>query len=252
MSNYDASKPLISIHVPKCAGTSLRDILAGWFGSGFHDHYQDERTGTPPPVHPLWDEGGVPRQQHPVCVHGHFNAARGIGVEQYYPHADQLVTVLRDPFEVRVSNYFFVRTSAEQGWPGALRDGAPHDIIRHRWSLRDWLSRLHGSMFLPFLPAGTDATNFRQVLDERFLYVGLAEYMDQTVVDLARLLGFEQQPAPSLNVAARDERVDPELREVFAANHPLDMAIFEHVLARFRERARPGLPGSVHRSDEGG
>ncbi|MEM1432620.1 MAG: hypothetical protein AAGG11_01045 [Pseudomonadota bacterium] len=233
MTGYDRTKPLISIHVPKCAGSSLREVLMSWFGAGFFRHYHNEREGEAPMVFPLWDEDGVPTHSEPVCVHGHFNRSRRNGFERYYPYAEQLITVLRDPCEVQISNYFYVKEAADRGTPGAMTNGTVHEIVSNQWTLSDWLGRHHGSIFLPFLPEGTDVTNYREVLDDRFLYIGLAEHMDRVVEDLSDLLGFEPIPVPKLNAAARDETVDRDLRERFAANHPMDVAIFEHLLERF-------------------
>jgi len=40
------------------------------------------------------------------CVHGHFNLGKGFGLIEYYPDADQVITVLRDPLEAALSHYF--------------------------------------------------------------------------------------------------------------------------------------------------
>ena len=58
---YDPAEPLISVHVPKCAGTSLGQALAQWYGpEGLFLHYADEAANRPPPRHPLWTEAGAP------------------------------------------------------------------------------------------------------------------------------------------------------------------------------------------------
>ena len=75
-------------------------IVRGWFGERYHRHYFDEKTGALP-EHPDTGPGSV--------VFGHFNRARGFGVEHHYPEVQQFVTVLRDPFEMAVSGYFYTR-----------------------------------------------------------------------------------------------------------------------------------------------
>ena len=39
MIDYNPNEPLISIHIPKCGGTSLRQILNNWFRPNFRAQY---------------------------------------------------------------------------------------------------------------------------------------------------------------------------------------------------------------------
>ncbi|MBW1940370.1 MAG: sulfotransferase family 2 domain-containing protein [Deltaproteobacteria bacterium] len=106
MKKYDSTIPLISIHIPKCAGTSFAEILTAWFGRGFLQHYPDEKNNKSPKKHNIYiGKHFKPR----LCIHGHFNNNRGNGVQDYYPNVDQYIMILRDPFEVYLSNYFYVK-----------------------------------------------------------------------------------------------------------------------------------------------
>ena len=42
------------------------------------------------------------------CVYGHFNGARGFGVEDYYPEVMQFFGFFREPFDRFLSQYFFL------------------------------------------------------------------------------------------------------------------------------------------------
>jgi len=53
MNAYNPKKPLISIHIPKCAGTSFTDVLKIWFKGGFLRHYHNEKTNTSPKKHKI-------------------------------------------------------------------------------------------------------------------------------------------------------------------------------------------------------
>lgn len=95
---YNSKEPLISLHIPKTGGTSLRTILLRWFPNGqFLEHYPN--NGLLPLRHDC---------RGPVCIHGHFNSTRGFGVAEYYPHASQFITFLRDPFNRICSLCFFL------------------------------------------------------------------------------------------------------------------------------------------------
>src|SRR5215207_10496370 len=97
---YNPEEPLVSIHVPKTAGMSVKACLEQWFGPKLFAHYPDEAASGAPIKHVLGAG---------TCVHGHFNKHRGFGVLDYYPEIRQWITFLRDPFEQHVSLFFYLR-----------------------------------------------------------------------------------------------------------------------------------------------
>ena len=109
MRDYDRASPLIFIHIPKAAGLSCQKVFKSWFGDNLHRHYAREADGEiPKPV----DIFGLHSEAHPLCVFGHFNRNRKRGLETCYPDAPQFMTILRDPFQRLVSQYFFMRKNA--------------------------------------------------------------------------------------------------------------------------------------------
>lgn len=234
---YDAGSPLFSVHIPKCAGSSLGEVLRNWFTPrGYFTHYFDEVRNAPPQDHRLWN-ADVPSRDFPICVHGHFNRARGYGVEHYYPQARQLITVIREPFEMKVSNYYYVLESARLGAGGAKRSGAAHPIIAQSWDLTTYLREDISSHLLNFMPAHLNANNYKEVLESFFLYVGISERMETVVRELGQLLGFPETTVPIVNAAARAGDVDDFQRELFREHNTLACAIYDYISARF---------GSVH------
>jgi len=91
MRPYDPGSPLIFLHVPKTAGTSLREIFRGWFGPGLLEHYAGVHDGSLPLRHDL---SALPSAGHPLAIYGHFNRRRGFGVDDDYPEVRQFVTAL--------------------------------------------------------------------------------------------------------------------------------------------------------------
>jgi hypothetical protein len=107
MKKYDSKKPLISIHIPKCAGNSFVITLRKWFKENLYLHYFDEKNNKAPQRYNL--KAGILSRKFKkgICVHGHFNNERNFGVRDYYPEADQFITILRDPLEILQSRYFY-------------------------------------------------------------------------------------------------------------------------------------------------
>ncbi|NND45576.1 MAG: sulfotransferase family 2 domain-containing protein [Xanthomonadales bacterium] len=229
MKVYDPGKPLFSIHIPKCGGSSVSNVLRGWFGRGFKRHYHDERRNRPPRKHRLYTWLPPRRYRARLCIHGHFNHKRGNGVEDYYPGAEQMITFVRDPFELHMSTYFYVRRMAEEDRNQAYHGGTLHPIIEHDWTLTEFLENAPASYLMSFLPADVTMGNFQQVLDERFILVGLTERLQQSMDVLAQRLGFPPVQVPRDNVSPRREDIPPGARESFARHNPLETAIYEHV-----------------------
>jgi hypothetical protein len=100
MQTYDPEKPLFSIHMPKCGGTSLTSILRMWFDGRLFLHYYDAHTDTRPRRYKLDNLSGT-------CVHGHFDRDKQAGLFTYYPDARQCTTVIRHPLDLALSRYFY-------------------------------------------------------------------------------------------------------------------------------------------------
>lgn len=219
VKTYNPGQPLIFIHVPKTAGTTVRRVFYDWFGKNLYYHYYNPETGTLPervdvkdPVSGDWRPG--------ICIYGHFNCDRRMGVADYYPDVSQFVTILRDPFELMVSAYFYVN-SQPASWSG-------REWILHA-SLEEFLERSPASVFAPFLPIEMDKTNFREVLEARFVHLGITEDLQRSLDVMAHRLSF---PLPDridmLNRTERPEHIEYDrLRQRFVSMHQFDYRIYE-------------------------
>ncbi len=190
---------------PKCAGQSMRRILEEWFSSSFQVHYF-QQASAPPPHHDA---------RPGSCVHGHFNGERGWGIDQYYPGAAQLLTVLRDPLDLMLSNYFYWKRRHSQ---------VPEEEREYR-AVSDFFRARPKAPILPFLPSGLDESNFTDVLSRRFVWIGLVENLDVSLPWLAAALGHPCPAIPHVNASSRDEQLPEELAEQFLATHRLEHAI---------------------------
>lgn len=224
MRNYDPGKPLISIHIPKAGGTSFQEILARWFPGRLYFHYFDEGKKKMPGKHAL-----LPGS----CIHGHFNSKRGFGIRHYYPEAEQFITFLRDPFEIVVSRYFDVKAREKKG--EAFRDGCsyrlPEDVghyLRHEIHKKDYHPNI-----LDYMPAELTLENYKDIIEERFIYMGIMEDFQNSLNHLAHALGFEPAVLGHLNRSNRYQEIPPHFREVFSERHPLEYAVYYHALRKY-------------------
>ena len=201
MKSYNPEKPLLSLHVPKCAGQSFRNLLQGWYGGNFFIHYFQQHDDLP--LRRVLGAG--------ACIHGHFERTKGMGVEARYPDADQFITILRDPLETAISNYFFWKRKARQRQieRGVIRAGGEGDYR----SIDDFFRKRPRSHMLNFLPGPLTRENYREILERRFVWIGLVENLDRAVPVLAARLGFPPVVIGRINASPRDEELSPDLRE---------------------------------------
>jgi len=224
---YDKTKPLAFIHIPKTAGSSLKTVLKQWFGEGLRSVYFNEKEKLPPEKIDLKDSSGA--YITGLCVAGHFNRKRNMGIEQCYPEIEQYITFLRDPFEVHLSDYFYVRKLAKEN--RAYRDGKLHPIIEKNMSLQDFLENYPRSFFLNFLPVELDENNFREVLERKFIFIGIVENYDESLTELARILGKDVGEIFHINKSDRAESLEniDDYRQEFNKNNALVKAIYDFV-----------------------
>lgn len=95
---------LVSVHVPKCAGTSFRLALEAVFGrDGVYRDYG------PPVSNPECYRGDPQLLADKQVVHGHFHIRK----YNWLGSSVQRVTFIRDPLQRLISHYFFWQTFEE-------------------------------------------------------------------------------------------------------------------------------------------
>lgn len=230
MRPYDQTLPLVSLHIPKTAGTSLRSTLTDWFGPDrLFLHYRGHHGEAPERF-----ELGAGH-----CVHGHFNRLRGIGALDYYPDARQFVTFLREPFARFISQWRYLHFQQRMGVTVPALDDNP--------TFADWFARRAEAMaqgedpfsFLGQLPWTIPADDPASAFDRDYVAVGVMEDYQNSVRVLAAALGFTP-PTATLHINRADDphrngdpTADfPEWREPHREAFAIEYAVYEAGRAR--------------------
>ena len=223
LKSYDPGKPLIFIHLPKTAGTSIRALMKEWYGQRLLPHYYDEVNSKMPKRYDLSLLSCSAKVTTGVMVFGHFNSLRGFGIRDYYPEVDQFVTLMRDPFEAAVSGYFYAR-KVGGSWSDQSRVPSGE--------LRDFISSFRAGALNHF-PVEMSRSNYKEVIESMFVQVGVTSRLDLFLRSLALKLGFEgvKTIAPQLNVTVRESSLPEDLRDIYRENNQLLYEVYEYVLA---------------------
>ena len=230
MKKYDPTQPLVYTHIPKCAGSSVVRLLRHWFGDEYHKLNQDERRDIVLPKVETKDRKGkwLPNVK---CIHGHFNHGRGYGLPYFYPELEQYFTILRDPFDLAVSMYFFAKGRSREGqfWFRGqsvdINDQFP-DVESYVKTYPYWI--------FDHLPQDVTLENYEERLQSKFIYIGIFEDLQTTIDNLGKVLGKPSAKLPHFNVSTYDENIPEHLREQFYEDYPLLKKVYDFGVANYQ------------------
>jgi len=190
-------------------------------------HYHNERKDRPPKKHNLFLLSLFQKQ---TIIYGHFNNLRGFGVKDYYPNVDQFISILRDPFELTVSSYFYVRANSKN-WKD--QDAVPSG------SLAQFISDTDINMLNHF-PRVITRDNYKEIIEQYFVYIGIVEHLQESLRMIAHKLGknFNSSEVPHANATSRDQIIDDGAKSRFKEKHELEYLVYEYAKQRHLEQAQ--------------
>ena len=197
---------LVSIHIPKTAGTSFRNFLKLNYGeenaARFDINVTTKRIDL---ENREFKDKRLP--SHIRVIHGHFYYSDLI---RYIRLKDiPLITWLRDPAERVISNYYYLagrlKEELEEEKKGLnILAKMQRSLIEYA---RNEISRNRISKFLE----GSHPENYK--------FIGIYEYYNEDIHDLAEILGIQDVKIFQHNITGEKADVDPEvLRQIRELN----------------------------------
>lgn len=233
MRSRSGNNMLISVHLPKTAGSSFMEELKAQFGARLVLDYEQplRLPDFAANMRTLVNCGrnGLRRNQGAACIHGHFKPLK-YSLSGMRAGA-KFITWMRDPVERLASHYYFWMRET-----GTLNPSAFHrKIVAEKWPLeRFCLSPAARNIYSRYL--------WGMPLD-RFDFIGITEYYDSELDYFA--WKYLPRPIRHYRVNAnpgREERryiTDAALREKIAAYHRRDMLLYERALEMRSARLKP-------------
>lgn len=208
---------VISLHIPKTAGTAFRLILGEIYGE---QHVWRLNLDPEGQVKPSSGE----RPQTPRAIHGHFRLSalrRFLGEPLRAP----VITWIRHPVDRVISNYYALLAALNRN----LRpeNDAPNIVRRMARSLIEYAQQPgERNRMSRFLLGELDA----------FAFLGQTESFAEDLSVLSARFGWPAAPAIEANrTPGKPADVDAAARQRIAELNQVDVAIYERALARRRE-----------------
>lgn len=222
---YNPNKPLISIHIPKTGGSTIRESLRSWFGVNFHTHYVNEEIVSPPHKNKALGNS---------CIHGHFNRFRGYGVDNFYPNSSQFITFLRDPFEQHISTFFYLKREAgNYKFNGKVPDVASmksfDEFLQFLTKKRGVIQNTFANTMLAHFPARFSPFDAHKLYTQEFIHIGLTEILSPSMKLLAKKLDREYVEVPPQNISKRFLPIDDTHREMHEELFPEEHFIYKQI-----------------------
>lgn len=222
---------LVSVHIPKNAGTSFRRSLKAVYGEEAVIRL-DKRPGND--VVKINQEvyTGSELPDGVQVIHGHFNPRQlheRFPVSREAPH----ITWVRDPVERVISNYYYLEKILREELDEEAK--GLNILSKMQRSLMEYassdLARDRQHRFL----AGMDLEDFE--------FVGVQEYYDEDFADLAGRFSWDVAAPERVNVTGSTKaEVSKELRKQIEELNPLDALLYQRALhLRARRKSAPNI-----------
>lgn len=233
-------RPVIFLHLPKAAGSTLRTI----FRKKYQRHHMHHLSGNPLEAD---DFPNLPEEERYkidlLTGHQHY------GMHRWLRPGARYFTMIRHPIERCISHYFFV-----------LRRPDHHlhqRVTRQRMSLFDYMDKqttkeLDNDQVRWLNDDGHRSTPFGEVTREMFEVArrrlthgieifGLSERFDESLRMIAEALDWGPVEYASVNVTSnrpgRDE-IDPKALDKICENNRFDIELYEYAVELFNARAK--------------
>jgi hypothetical protein len=228
---------LVFVHIRKTAGTTISYVMHRQFS---RKEAIEINASTVEAANRAWNAIRPERRSRIRCVRGHLP----YGQDLFAPRAMTCFTVLRDPVERVVSEYYFNLHQAGEKFHATLnRDRVTLDHFVNS----ELSAEVHNAQTRTLASAKSGA-NPRELLElavanlrERMAVVGISERLDETLLLCREILGWRRIVYRPINVNRRRpalDRIAPATVAAIERANSLDRSLYRFGCARMDELIR--------------
>jgi hypothetical protein len=210
---------LISLHIPKCGGTSFRFMLKEIYGDRKVARLDIMLSKNVTQLNEKpYHSAELPQDLR--VIHGHFSPEV---LRAHFPIPDHIpyITWLRNPVDRVISNYYYLEHRLK-------------DLLREEERGLNILSKMQRNL-LEYAKSGKNRnrmSKFLQGLDlADFRFVGILEHFDRDAEELVQIMGWSKYNVLHYNATPNKETlVKDKIRSKIAEWNHLDMLLYEKAL----------------------
>tara|TARA_R110002072_G_scaffold41085_3_gene115772 strand:- start:5184 stop:5867 length:684 start_codon:yes stop_codon:yes gene_type:complete len=209
---------LLSLHIPKTAGTSFRNILKEVYDENSVVRFDINEKGEMRLNQEIYIKQNLPEAR---VIHGHFTY-KDINTQFDLPEDIQKITWLRNPVERVISNYFYLESrlktllNEEQNNLNILSK-MQRSLIEYA---RDDINRNRQSKFLSGITL------------EEFDFVGIQEDFENDLIEISNTLKWEKLPniLHQNKTPVKKNHLDIEIIKEIELLNQNDMELYKNAL----------------------
>ncbi len=208
---------IISIHIPKTAGTAFYHVLKNQYGTKLSPSYKRKD------ILSLTSNSGyslIQEAEKYSLLHGHFRFEE---VVKLYENSNaKLITWVRDPVERLISNYHFFKHRLENP------ELNPEVFEKNKHRINENL--------LEYAQLDENRNRISWFIDESkieaFFFIGIMEQFNSELMQLSKLLNWDQvEFPPMINISPKThEIISNDLRKEIAVLNQKDIQLYQHIL----------------------
>lgn len=223
---------LISLHLPKTAGTSFSTSLEEYFGDKLVKDYNDKPINTHAVQRVLTATTSLVFNfkrdfKATECIHGHFLPFKYL--LSSYSHDIQFITWMRNPADRLVSHYNYWYETYDPNVSATLHKR----VVEESWSLEKFcFSKELRNLYSQFLFAFPI---------EKFSFIGITENYDADFKFFARKYLSEDIEAHRVNESSKknnEQLIDEGFVKEVERYHAADVALYRRAIEMSHSRAK--------------
>jgi hypothetical protein len=224
--------PLIFLHLPKTAGTTLNAVLMRQFPRGQTYLLRSKNFAENLAVFKSTPE---PLRHRIRLLHGH----QSFGLHAFLAPGARYLAVLREPVARVISHYHYVKATEHPMFIDAIREGGMSLVDYAASSISGelengqtrWIAGIWDDRTLQ----ESDLDQAIENIEKHFAWLGLTEYFDESLIDLAMKYQWPRIYYRKKNVldSARASPIPPQAIEAITERNRLDLKLYAYAKRRF-------------------
>lgn len=227
------SKTIIFLHIPKTAGSTFHSILNKKYKTRHVQNVFGSRYSEP--AIEAFIKAPLESKKHIKMLKGHMP----YGLHQYLPGSSTYIAFLRDPVERVISLYYYIIKNTQN----PLHEAVAVNKMTLTEFVTSGIAKGTNNGQCRFINGDFDEYDFEQNdeslyanvlnhIENNFLWLGITERFDESLLVLAELLNWPRPPhyfrGNISKIRKKTSRIDQDSIAVIEKYNPLDRRLYDY------------------------